>query len=302
VIRTQAGGELSLVKKQVERHVVRKEAEVKYEEYLHKMQNTVEDHQKMADWCLKNGLDAYREYHMQEILKLDPNYEPARLALGYIRRFWKEIAMAVMQWVDAFVLDNGRMDETHREYVDLLNTLDEAADGVTVSNTTATAVTLTGSVSDLSTWLNAGKLRLRTDAARTVGVELRRAAAAGTTLSMLDAALVATGGFDVALHQPSSTRYTSPSVSLPGRLATVPNQDSALTFGATAFGTAPDNTLTVTLATSSGSINVTELDPECAGVDHVLGEAREADVRVALSNVFGFGGHNATLAFRRLED
>ena len=36
--------------------------------------------------------------------------------------------MAVMQWVDAFVLDNGRMDETHREYVDLLNTLDEAAD------------------------------------------------------------------------------------------------------------------------------------------------------------------------------
>jgi hypothetical protein len=86
VIRTQAGGELSLAKKQVERHVVRKEAEVKYEEYLHKMQDTVEDHQKMADWCLKNGLDAYREYHMQEILKLDPNYEPARLALGYIRR------------------------------------------------------------------------------------------------------------------------------------------------------------------------------------------------------------------------
>jgi 3-oxoacyl-[acyl-carrier-protein] synthase II len=50
------------------------------------------------------------------------------------------------------------------------------------------------------------------------------------------------------------------------------------------------------------TINVSELDPECAGVDHVLGEAREADVRVALSNVFGFGGHNATLAFRRMED
>jgi len=49
------------------------------------------------------------------------------------------------------------------------------------------------------------------------------------------------------------------------------------------------------------TINVTDLDPECAGVDHVLGEAREADVRVALSNVFGFGGHNATLALRRME-
>ncbi len=50
------------------------------------------------------------------------------------------------------------------------------------------------------------------------------------------------------------------------------------------------------------TINVTELDPECTGVDHVLGQAREADIRVALSNVFGFGGHNATLAFRRMED
>ncbi len=34
--------------------------------------------------------------------------------------------MAAMQWVDAFVLDNARMDETHREYVDMLNALDEA--------------------------------------------------------------------------------------------------------------------------------------------------------------------------------
>ena len=49
------------------------------------------------------------------------------------------------------------------------------------------------------------------------------------------------------------------------------------------------------------TINVTDLDPECEGVDHVLGQAREADVGVALSNVFGFGGHNATLAFRRVE-
>ncbi len=49
------------------------------------------------------------------------------------------------------------------------------------------------------------------------------------------------------------------------------------------------------------TINVTELDPACTGVDHVLGEARHADIRVALSNVFGFGGHNATLAFRRVE-
>jgi 3-oxoacyl-[acyl-carrier-protein] synthase II len=50
------------------------------------------------------------------------------------------------------------------------------------------------------------------------------------------------------------------------------------------------------------TINVEQLDPACAGVDHVLGEAREAPVRVALSNSFGFGGHNAVLAFAAMED
>ncbi len=50
------------------------------------------------------------------------------------------------------------------------------------------------------------------------------------------------------------------------------------------------------------TINLDDLDPECAGVDHVAGSARRADVRVALSNGFGFGGHNATVALSRLED
>lgn len=49
------------------------------------------------------------------------------------------------------------------------------------------------------------------------------------------------------------------------------------------------------------TINVEELDPACAGVDHVLGEARRVPVRVALSNSFGFGGHNAVLALSAAE-
>lgn len=50
------------------------------------------------------------------------------------------------------------------------------------------------------------------------------------------------------------------------------------------------------------TINVDDLDDACAGVDHVLGEAREATVRLALSNSFGFGGHNAVLAFAAMGD
>lgn len=44
------------------------------------------------------------------------------------------------------------------------------------------------------------------------------------------------------------------------------------------------------------TINLDDLDPACAGVDHVVGRSRAMPVRVALSNSFGFGGHNAVIA------
>ena len=50
------------------------------------------------------------------------------------------------------------------------------------------------------------------------------------------------------------------------------------------------------------TINLDEVDPECAGVDHVANTARTADVRVAVSTAFGFGGHNAILVLGRSEE
>jgi 3-oxoacyl-(acyl-carrier-protein) synthase len=46
------------------------------------------------------------------------------------------------------------------------------------------------------------------------------------------------------------------------------------------------------------TINYETPDPEC-DLDYVPNQARKQDVEFALSNAFGFGGTNATLAFRR---
>lgn len=46
------------------------------------------------------------------------------------------------------------------------------------------------------------------------------------------------------------------------------------------------------------TINLDSPDPEC-DLDYVANEARRQDVDAAISNSLGFGGHNATIAFRK---
>lgn len=48
------------------------------------------------------------------------------------------------------------------------------------------------------------------------------------------------------------------------------------------------------------TINLDNQDPEC-DLDYVPNTPREADVKFALSNSFGFGGHNATIVMKKYE-
>ena len=65
-----------------------------------------------------------------------------------------------------------------------------------------------------------------------------------------------------------------------------------------------NSTLFSVLAISEGilppTIHLETPDPEC-DLDYVANEAREKEVKVAISNSLGFGGHNATIAFRKYE-
>jgi 3-oxoacyl-[acyl-carrier-protein] synthase II len=49
------------------------------------------------------------------------------------------------------------------------------------------------------------------------------------------------------------------------------------------------------------TLNLEDPDPECR-LDHVVDKAREAPLRVALNNSFGFGGTNAALVLRAWDD
>ncbi len=47
------------------------------------------------------------------------------------------------------------------------------------------------------------------------------------------------------------------------------------------------------------TINLFDLDPECAGLDYVPHQPKEKNVAIVLSNSFGFGGTNASLIFKK---
>jgi len=57
--------------------------------------------------------------------------------------------------------------------------------------------------------------------------------------------------------------------------------------------------LTIANGVVPPTINYVEPDPEC-DLDYVPNEARDAECNVVLSNSFGFGGTNATLAFKKV--
>ena len=72
-------------------------------------------------------------------------------------------------------------------------------------------------------------------------------------------------------------------------------------LGATAAVEALACVFAITHGVVPPTINVENLDPAIdAKLNLTLGKAQKRDVKVAMSNTFGFGGHNSTIVFRKL--
>jgi len=72
-------------------------------------------------------------------------------------------------------------------------------------------------------------------------------------------------------------------------------------FGAAGAVEAIFTVLAVKESVLPPTINYESQDPDC-DLDYIPNESRQADVPVAVSNSFGFGGHNATIVVRRFTD
>ncbi len=73
-------------------------------------------------------------------------------------------------------------------------------------------------------------------------------------------------------------------------------------MGATGALEAAIAALTVREGIVPPTLNLSDPDPACGGVDHVAGTARRASVDVAVSTSFGLGGHNAALVLTPTEE
>jgi 3-oxoacyl-[acyl-carrier-protein] synthase II len=72
-------------------------------------------------------------------------------------------------------------------------------------------------------------------------------------------------------------------------------------LGATAAVEALACILAITKGIVPPTINVEELDPQIdSKLNLTLNVAQRRDVEVAMSNTFGFGGHNSTIIFKRV--
>ena len=107
-VKTESGGQITLLRSQVDEWLRPRPAVVEYEKIRPRHPDTVEGQWALAEWCRENTLLAEREVHLERILELDPDHEKARRALGYFKRDGKWTTEEEVRKRDGFVRRGGR--------------------------------------------------------------------------------------------------------------------------------------------------------------------------------------------------
>ncbi len=82
-VKTATGGQVLLTVDQVKSVEPQTEAQLEYDRVRWKYDDTVEGQWKLAEWCREKKLSKERTDHLERILAIDPNHEPARHGLNY---------------------------------------------------------------------------------------------------------------------------------------------------------------------------------------------------------------------------
>lgn len=100
-------GQLTLAASVVQEFVAQSEAQKQYKAFLPRMPDTIDGKWQMAQWCKENGLDDKWEFHLEEILAIEPDHIEARKALGYVQHRGKWIIREQWMRQQGFVYHRG---------------------------------------------------------------------------------------------------------------------------------------------------------------------------------------------------
>ena len=82
-IRVDDASTITIDAKDVRRVIQDSPAKRAYDRMLPRMPATSEGNWRMSQWCAKNKLADLEQFHLEEVLRLDPNHQDARKRLGY---------------------------------------------------------------------------------------------------------------------------------------------------------------------------------------------------------------------------
>ncbi len=107
IVRAGQGATLTLTEDQVDRVEVKTTIERQYEARLRTLPNTVEAHFDMARRCQLARLEEQRTFHLEQVLKLDPEHKESRYALGYSQLDGKWVRQEDVMVKRGYVRDRG---------------------------------------------------------------------------------------------------------------------------------------------------------------------------------------------------